>query len=222
MPMDGYERTQVILPTPQQLFTPGVTAILVTMFAGFLVSAFGGPGATNLLALNPAKVLHGMIWQVATYWVIEPSPWGLVLNGLIVLTVGSAVERHWRTASFLALWMVVCMVTAVIWVVVCLVVGDSIGWGATSGCFGLVGAMGLLFRGQRFFFFLATVDARVMSLILIGVGALMSLIVPITLIWVLGAVVAFVYIKLLWMGAQRSGAPTTRGRYKPGTFVDVD
>jgi hypothetical protein len=82
--------------------------------------------------------------------------------------------------------------------------------------------LGLLFRGQRFFFFLTTVEAKVLALILIAVGAVFCLFPPVNLIWVLGALAAFVYIKLLWKGAERSRAPQVRSTYRPGTFVDVD
>jgi len=226
--MNGYERTEVILPTPQQLFTPGVVAILISMFAGFLLTSFAGQFAMDFLALNPQKVIHGMVWQVVTYWIVEQRPLGLVLNGLLVLTIGSAIERHWRTASFLALWLVTCLVTGLIWVLVCLVGGTSyIGIGAASGCFGLFGALGLLFRGQRFYFFLATIEARVLALILIGIGVVLSVLNPISLIWVLGALVASVYIKLVWKGAEGTRGPKARAAagardYRPGRFVDVD
>ncbi|MBP8304344.1 MAG: rhomboid family intramembrane serine protease [Phycisphaerae bacterium] len=222
--MNGHERIEEVLPTPKQLFTPGVVAILIAMFAGLVLSSFAGPFVQEWLALNPQKVIHGMVWQLATYWIVHTCPWTFVLNGLIVLTVGSAVERHWRTRSFLALWMVTCLVTGLVWVLVCLAgAGRYLGAGSAAGCFGLFGALGLLFRGQRFYFFLTTVEARVLAWILIGIGAVFCLFPPINLIWVLGALVAFVYIKLVWRGAQRARTPRARQTdYRPGSFVDVD
>jgi len=223
--MNGHERTQVILPTPQQLFTPGVTAILIILLAGYLVGALAGAWALDVLALSPPKVLHGMLWQLVTYWMVQVSPLALVLQGLIVLTFGSAIERQWRSSSFLVLWLVTCVVCGLIWVMVYLIGGAPYtGWGASSGCFGLIGAFGLLFRGQRLFFFLTTIEARVLALILIGIGVVLSLYPqPIGLVWVLGALVSFVYIKLLWLGRSRTTGPGPSGSsYRPNRFVDVD
>jgi len=223
--MNGHERTEVILPTPQQLFTPGVVAILVSMFAGFLVANLAGGFSMDVLALNPQMVVRGRIWQLVTYWLVQGSPWGLVLNGLVVLTFGSAIERQWRTSSMLTLWLVTCVVTGLIWVAACLIGGAPyIGAGAASGSFGLIAAFGLVFRGQRYLFnFLTTIEAQLLAWIMIGVGAVFCLFPAINLIWVLGALVAFVYIKLVWKGASKTRASRSAGTsYRPSHFVDVD
>jgi membrane associated rhomboid family serine protease len=223
--MNGYERTQVVLPSPQQLFTPGVIAILVSMFAGFLITTLAGTFALDWLALNPRGVVHGRIWQLATYWIVCNSPWLLVLDGLLVLALGSAIERQWRASSLLALWMLTCVVVGLIWVAACLIGDVSYpGTSAAAGCFGLMAAFGLVFRGQRFLFaFLSTIEGQVAAWVMIGVGTVFCLFPPINLIWVLGALAAFVYIKLLWKGAARSQVSRAAGTsYRPGRFVDVD
>jgi len=73
--MNGHERIEEVLPTPKQLFTPGVVAILIAMFAGLVLSSFAGPFVQEWLALNPQKVIHGMVWQLATYWIVHTCPW---------------------------------------------------------------------------------------------------------------------------------------------------
>ncbi|MCK4825382.1 hypothetical protein KA005_57070, partial [bacterium] len=87
----------------------------------------------------------------------------------------------------------------------------------------LIATMGLLFRGRRFFMFFATIEARYLVLILIAIGILMNIATPINLVWISGALVAYVYIKLRWRMASQSqrDIPSAEQR-RHGDFVDVD
>ena len=84
--------------------------------------------------------------------------------------------------------------------------------------------MGLLFRGRRFFMFFATVEARYLVLILIAIGILMNIATPINLVWISGALVAYVYIKLRWRMASKGRViePSVKQGRPSGGFVDID
>jgi len=222
--MNGQGQAQISLPSPRSFFTPAVTAILILFVAFFILNRLDADWAMAWLALNPSKVLQGYVWQVVTYWMIHDTATSLVLDGSVILVLGSALERQWRSRSFVTLWLVTCGVCGLIWVVVNRIGHLSyVGTGSSAGCFGLIGAFGLLFRGQRFFFFLATVKAQTLAWILIGLGFVASLSMPIGLIWVLGAAVSFLYIKLLWKaGARSAGLRLGQAPYRPGRFVDID
>ena len=220
----GQTQTQMTFPSPTKLFTPGVITILVLLIAGILLSTFAPGFTTGFLALSAQSVLHGRIWQLITYPFVSNSPMNLIFSGLMVLFVGSTIEREWKTASFLLLWLVISAVCGLLWVIVNLVTGNNfIGMGASACTYGLIATMGLLFRGRRFFMFFTTVESRYLVLILIAIGVLMNIATPINLVWISGALVAYGYIKLRWSMASKSsrGVSPVEQRRSNG-FVDID
>lgn len=222
--MDTMGQRQLSFPSPTKLFTPGVITIFALSVAGILLSTFAPGFTTGFLAVSARNVFHGRIWQLVTYPFVSNSPMNLVFSGLMILFVGSAIEREWRTASFLLLWMVISAGCGLLWVIVNLLAGTNfIGMGASGCTYGLIATMGLLFRGRRFFMFFAAVESRYLVLILIVIGILMSLSTPINIVWVSGALVAYLYVKLRWRMASTSHAarPPAEQR-RPGGFVDVD
>jgi membrane associated rhomboid family serine protease len=217
-------QTQMSFPSPTKLFTPGVTAIIILLIAGMLLSLFAGDFTMSFFALSASNVLHGRIWQIVTYPFVSSLPINMIFSGLIVLFVGSAIEREWRTASFILLWLVTSVGCALLWIIVNLLTGNNfIGAGASGCTYGLIATMGLLFRGRRFFMFFVTVDSKYLVLILIAIGILMNIATPINLVWILGALIAYVYIKLRWSMASRSqGSVSSVKQRRSGDFVDVD
>ncbi len=219
----GQTQTQVTFPSPKKLFTPGVITILVLLIAGILLSTFAAGIATDFFALSAQNVLHGRIWQLVTYPFVSGSPMNLIFSGLMVLMLGSAIEREWRTASFLLLWLVISSTCGLLWVIVNLLTGNNfIGMGASGCTYGLIATMGLLYRGRRFFMFVS-VESRHMVLILMAIGVLMNIATPINLVWICGAVVAYVYIKLRWSMASKSSRDVSPVEQRRSNgFVDID
>lgn len=222
--MYNTQQTQMAFPSPTKLFTPGVITILVLLIAGILLSTFATDFTTNFLAVSARNVLHGRIWQLVTYPFVSSSPMNLIFSSLMVLFVGSTIEREWKTASFLLLWLVISAVCGLLWVIVNLVTGNNfIGMGASACTYGLITTMGLLFRGRRFFMFFATVESRYLVLILIAIGILMNIATPINLVWICGALVAYVYIKLRWSMAFKSSKDVSSVEQRRANgFVDID
>jgi len=222
--MYGTGQTRITFPSPTKLFTPGVTALIVLMIAGMLLSTFAPGFTSGFLALTAQNVIRGRIWQLVTYPFVSGSPMNLVFSGLMVLFVGSTIEREWRTTSFLLLWLVISVGCGLLWVIVNLLTGNNfVGMGASACTYGLLATIGLLFRGRRFFMFFATVESRHLVLILIAIGILMNIRSPINLVWISGALVAYVYIKLQWrMAPQSHGSVPSVGQRRSGNFVDVD
>ena len=218
------EQTQMSFPSPTKLFKPGVTTILVLLSAGILLSTFAPGFTTDFLAVSARNVLHGKIWQLVTYPFVSDSPMNLFFSGLMILFVGSTIEREWRTASFLLLWLVISAACGLLWVIVNLLTGNNlIGMGASACTYGLIATMGLLFRGRRFFMFFATVDSRYLVLTLIAIGILMNMATPINLVWISGALVAYGYIKLRWsMASKNSRGVSSVEQKRSNGFVDID
>jgi membrane associated rhomboid family serine protease len=218
------QQTQITFPSPTKLFTPGVTTIIILLIAGFLLSTFAGGFAIDFFALSAKNVLHGRIWQILTYPFVSNSPFNLIFSSLMVLFIGSIIEREWRTTSFLLLWLVISTGCGVLWMIVNIFFGKNfIGMGAAGCTYGLLATMGLLLRGRRFFMFFATIESRYLVLILIAIGILMNIATPINLIWISGALIAYLYIKLRWrMASQSSRTIQTIEQRRTDGFVDID
>jgi membrane associated rhomboid family serine protease len=221
--MGNMQEMRMLLPSPQKLLTPGVIVLLSLMVAGFLGLALASQAVGIALALSPYGVLHAKIWQLLTYPFLN-GPVGLICNGMIVLFVGSAIEREWRTASFLLLWLVVTITCGLLWILLNLLAGYSLaGAGANVGGYGLIATFGLLFRGQRFFALFGTIEAQHIAIGLVVIGVILSLPDPITLVWVAGALVAYVYVKARWsLQARPSVRPGPQRSGGKGQFVDID
>ena len=221
--MADMQEVRIAFPTPEKLLTRGVIIIVSLLVAGFLGLALGREAVAGALALSPLGVLHGKIWQLVTYPFLN-GPWGLLWNGLLVLFVGSAIEREWRTSSFLWLWLTVSVACGVLWILVSLLMNVSVtGFGANACGYGIIAVMGVLFRRRRFLFFFATLEAQHIAILLIVIGVILSLPVPITLVWVAGALVGYVYLKARWsLMARPSARPRLRRSGGKGQFVDID
>lgn len=222
--MNGMQQMQVALPPPRKLFTPGVTGVLVASVVGFLVHAFAPGFAADILGVSADGVVSGRLWQMVTYAFVHDSVMMLVFNGMMILFIGSIIEREWRTASFLTLWVVVSIVCGLLWAGVTLVTGsNAVGFGATACCYGFISTLGLLRRGTRFFMFFGTVEAQHLALILIAIGIIMNIMTPMTLVWIAGALVAYLYVKAVWSRAGKKPARVrSRDTASRGNFVDID
>jgi membrane associated rhomboid family serine protease len=221
---DSQQQTQIFSPSPTKIFTPGVIAILILLILGEVIFAIDRDFTLNFLVVSAHNIIKGRVWQLVTYPFISGMMVNLIFNGIMVLFVGSAIEREWKTASFLLLWIVLSVGCGLIWVAVNLATGNNFYGIGASGCiYGLIATMGLLFRDRLFFVLFATIKCHHLVLILIAIGILMNISTPINLIWVLGALVAYVYVKLrLSMTDKgRRCAPSAEQGSSRG-FVDID
>jgi len=215
---------RLALPAPSRIFTPAVSGILVLSVVGFLVYRFAPSFALGTLGLSAGGILRGRLWQFLTYPFLYGSLASLVFSGLVILFVGSAIERQWRAASLLGLWLVVSLSCGILWVLVNLLTGGSaVGTGAAACSYGFIAAMGLLYRGARLFVFFATVEAQYLALGLILVNVLLNLANPMMLIWIAGAPVAYLYVRSKWRHLRgRPGRMGPSGQSSRTRMVELD
>jgi len=217
------EQIRLALPTPAKIFTRGVIGLLALLIVGFILTNYASDFSAKHLALHPRDVVHGRVWQLVTYWLINPNSWILLFAMTVLLFMASAVEREWGTRSFLGLWLTAVVGCGVIWTVVMLVLGkEYVGAQSDAGSYAVIAAFGLLFRRKRFFYILWTIEAQVIALLLIGVGVILSIPNPLFLIWVLGAGLGWLYVKVLWR--QQHGRPHWPAPRKvvQGPFIEID
>lgn len=222
-------RTEIIMPSPSKLFTPAVTTFLILMVIGCILAWHLNAFTSNNLAVTGESVIKGKIWQVITYSFVDPFVWNLIFNMIIVLFMGSSIEREWGTKSFLMLWFVTGISCALIWIFFSLATGRiDVGSGAYSCVFGIIATFGLLYRHTRMWFYFFTLEAQYIAMILIAVGVILCIPQPIALIWVIGALIGYLYVKLRWrMAAPRGGSfkPNTSNKGKSTVskgFIDID
>jgi hypothetical protein len=65
-----------------------------------------------------------------------------------------------------------------------------------------------------------TLEAQHLAWILIALGIIIGIASPWIWIWVSGALVAYLYVKMRWRISSSIKAPSSN--YKPGSFVDID
>ena len=215
--------TQMVMPAPSKLFTPAVTTILGLLVGGFAIATYFPEFTLKYLALSSQELFRGKFWQLITYSLINPSSCSLIFNGIMVLFIGSSIERVWRTRSFVLLWVVVSVACGVLWVLVSLVLGQNmIGAGSGACGYGLIATFGILNYRKRFFMMLCTIEAQYLAMIFIGIGVITSIASPFNLIWIAGALVGYVYVK--WTLRSRTGSKTENSFSRGGGsgFVDID
>ncbi|MBN2455334.1 MAG: rhomboid family intramembrane serine protease [Sedimentisphaerales bacterium] len=217
-------QTQTGFSSPTKIFTPAVTSILVLSIIGLILSMLMPDFIIKFFALSAQGLLHGKVWQLVTYVFVNGMPINLIFSGLMILFIGSAIERQWRTASFLMLWLVISVICGLLWVLVSLILGANyIGMGAGACTYGLLATFGILNRGKRVLIFMATLEAQYLVIIFIAIGIVLNIMQPIGLIWISGALVAYLYIKLRWRMTERSASRHSQSASgQTGRFVDID
>ena len=105
------------------------------------------------LALRPQAVVHGAIWQLATYGFLHFGFWHWFGNMLGLWMFGSAVEGAWGTRRFVELFSIGLVGASLTTVVLSVshVLGDPTRptVGASGGVFAILIAFGMLFADQE-------------------------------------------------------------------------
>jgi len=215
---------QLYLPSPKKLFTPLVTAVIILIIIGYALVNHLPDFTIRNLALNRFTFFPFRFWQLVTYSFINGCPWNMVFDGIVILFIGSSIEREWGTRSLLWLWLVVCIVCGLVWLLVNFIGGlGYIGLGSGACAYGLIASFGLLFRRRKFLTVLWTIEAQYLALLLIGIGLVIGIANPISWIWVGGALVAYLYVKFLWSGrGTRIKRTKSQAQGRPSGFVDID
>ena len=102
----------------------GVGIILALTVASSLVAAFGSRQWVELFemgALLPERVLHGEIWRLATWSLLETRPIALLLTCLFYYWFGVDLAKEWGSRRFFLVYLAVTMTASVTTCLVALV-----------------------------------------------------------------------------------------------------
>ncbi len=216
-------RSQMSFPAPSKLFTPAVTIIIILMITGFVIATYAPGLVGEYLALSSNGVFSGKVWQFITYPFINRCPQDIIFSGLIILFIGSSLERQWYTKSFVALWFVITLGCGLLWVIVSMMFGGNLLGIGTAGCgYGFLAAYAILNRGRKVFMLFVTIEAHYLAMIFIGIGLVISIAAPLNLIWVSGAGIVYFYVKYRLQTRYRTVNRNLSKKKNADGFVDVD
>jgi membrane associated rhomboid family serine protease len=166
-------------------FTRAVKIIIIINVAvhiSLLIANRISPGAMgsvqDAFGLRPTDVVHGLIWQVATYAFLHADGWHLFGNMIGLWMFGSRLESGWGTRQFLEFYSlsVLCAAFTTIAISFTRLLGASpdVGTiGASGGVYGILMAFALLYGNEEFMLFPFPVSIKAKYL----VGAYMLILV---------------------------------------------
>ncbi len=128
------------------MITTSVVVAVVKSLAGFI-------------ALVPSAVLHGFVWELLTYGLVEISPMGVIFGALILWNIGGVLEQLWGRKRFLWFSFGIVVLSAIATVLLSLLV-PAIVQQAYPGAMVLTGSLWVAYglqigRGQTNFWGLA-------------------------------------------------------------------
>lgn len=156
--------------------TPGVQLILIANAVVFLVfNVLLGrvlPVAWEWLALSSWGVLHGRVWQVATYMFLHGSFLHLFWNMLAVYFFGPSVEAVWGKSALLRYWLVTGIGSGIAWTI--FQHGSHVPTiGASGAVYAVILAFGMLYPNSTVLvMFVLPVKAKYFVAGIIGLAAI--------------------------------------------------
>jgi len=165
--------------------TPVVKSLLLACVVLFVVQKtadqFFGANLLGLLGLVPTRFVFGFhFWQIFSYVFLHADVGHLVLNGLMLVFLGSELEALWGPRRFLQFFFASAFAAGVLFLVLVGTVwqeGVSIPLvGASGGIYGLLLAYGILFaERQMLFMMIFPMKAKHFVLLLGGVELMTTL-----------------------------------------------
>ena len=185
-----------------------ILANLIVFFALLLLNAVNAPASgflSLLLALTPAAVVHGQVWQLVTYSFVHHGLLEILFNMLSLWFIGSYIEdvkgSRWLTEIyFLCVIGGAAIGTALSFAHIPRLAPTDITAGAMSGIFGLLAAFAVLFGEQQFMLFPLPIGIKAKYLVIIyaliaivslfGSGSIFSIVVYLS-----GGVLGLIYAR---------------------------
>lgn len=170
-PFEGAVRT-LVLANVAVFFTLAILAWLAPGLASWMVQHF---------ALQPIRVVHGEVWQLATYSFIEAGTLAILFNMLMVWFIGSMLEGSYGSRWFMELYFTSAIGGAFLATILSfaevLHFGPlSMASGASAALLGVLVAVAMRFGDQEFFlWFLVRVRAKYLVAIIILIDLAMLL-----------------------------------------------
>jgi membrane associated rhomboid family serine protease len=156
----GYNTVSLAFPP----FPPVIKWLVGINAAIYLLSLLGQLSIADFmwtrdqwLGLVPLWVVHGRIWQLATYSFLHAGLWHVLFNMLMLWMFGAELEMGWGGRRFLEFYFF-CVVGAALVTVAFAYLGfllspRTITIGASGGVFGVLLAFGMIYGDREVFMF---------------------------------------------------------------------
>jgi len=209
MQVEGETRLEVIGYQGGKLFTPAVVALCGLHIAGFVIpvlatSSFGAEFVA-LFGLEPGAVFGRLrIWQLVTHSMLYPTmclAWTLAGTLVLLLFFGSRIEREWGTKRF-GLFYVAMAAAAGLVRAIPEFGGSQMIVGSLGVVCALLGAYGVLFRGERASLLVSSVRVPHLVLGLLAILLLLNIQPPANALWLSGALFGLIYTRA-WLKWER-------------------
>lgn len=222
---DFQQRLQVELPSPSKIFTPLVTTFLVLYIIGYALFCHAQDFTISFLALSTGGLMSGKVWQLATYSFVNGCGWNVLFDVVILLFLGSMLERQWKGGPLVGLWLASTLICGVVWVAVNFLFGWSyLGVGGPFS-YAIIAAFGVQFRKQKMHIYFWTLEAQFAAIFLIAAGLVINIAMPIAWIFIAGgAAVGYFYVKMRQGGSLGGSrrAKVKEHAVRSKGFVDLD
>lgn len=159
---------------PSSRFPAGTKWLLIVTSAVSIIYLLLRSSAPYLdeLVLIPAAVMHGAVWQVATYLFLHGGIMHLLWNMLALWMFGAELERTWGTPRFVRFYFICGIVAGLTVVLSSLIWGGMTDatLGASGAIMGLLVAYAVLFPDRSILFgFLIPMKSKYFVMIIAGV-----------------------------------------------------
>ena len=151
-------------------FPPATSQLVLVNVAVFLLQGILlNDVLAKGLALIPAQVTRGMVWELATYMFLHGSFMHILFNMFLLIMFGSEMERWWGSREFVKYYFVTGIGAGVVHILSAYLFGNPHGLviGASGAVLGVLLAYGLTFPNRQILlWFVIPVSARTLVIVL--------------------------------------------------------
>jgi membrane associated rhomboid family serine protease len=169
----SYARPYLAVPG----FPPAIKWLLIVNIGMFVLRWITGGGALGqafwLLALVPAQVAHGFLWQLVTYSFVHVDLWEILWNMLTLWMFGADIEGSWGTNRFLRFYFLCTAGPALVVVILQYLLGNPSApvIGAYAPIYGILLVCAVLWPDRQVLFIIFPMKMKYFT-ILVGAIAL--------------------------------------------------
>ena len=160
---------------------PGIKWLLIANVGMFLLLWMLGSSSIGqalwILALVPAQVTHGFVWQPVTYSFMHMGLWEILWNMLTLWMFGSDIEQSWGTRRFLQFYFLCAAGPALLAVILAYIVGNPSSpiIGAYAPIYGILLVCAVLWPDRQVLFIIFPMQMKYFTILVGAIALFISL-----------------------------------------------
>lgn len=159
----------------------GIKWLLIVNVGLFLLRWILGSTALGralwILALIPEQVVHGYIWQLATYSFLHVDLWEILWNMLTLWMFGGDIELSWGTQRFLRFYFLCTIGPAIVMVILSYLAGHPSApiIGAYAPIYGILLVCAVLWPDRQVLFIIFPMKMKYFTILIGAIALFISL-----------------------------------------------